>query len=182
MDRPDAYTTYASRIRLTYHVPTTNHREDQIVKQHESRKGKEPRVAHVSFPSSVAEGVQDDRPQRIPQMSTTRRRDGGGRRAGALRVRALSFLILILGRLNLTVTMTRTISRRGARVLSSFFRLDLLESIFHGFHCSLCFPFFFNIQSIDSAHGLAFWLAGDCLCVWCFYLDFEETVIPLRVV
>ena len=86
-------------------------------------KGKESRVAHVSFPSSVAEGVQDDRPQRIPQMSTTRRRDGGGRRAGALRARALSFLILILGRLNLTVTMTRTISRRGARVLSSFFRL-----------------------------------------------------------
>ena len=26
--RPDAYTTYATRIRPAYRVPTTNHRED----------------------------------------------------------------------------------------------------------------------------------------------------------
>ena len=121
MGRPDAYTTYASRIRLTYRVPPTNHREDQIVEQRESMKGKESRVAHVSFPSSVAEGVQDDRPQRIPQMSTTRRRDGGGRRAGALRV--LLLLIPILVWLNLTMTLTGTIFRRDACVLSSFFLL-----------------------------------------------------------
>ena len=31
---------------------------------------KEPRVAHVPFLSSIAEDVQEDRPRRIPQMST----------------------------------------------------------------------------------------------------------------
>ena len=143
-------------------------------------KGKESRVAHVSFPSSVAEGVQDDRPQRIPQMSTTRRRDGGGRRAGALRV--LLLLILILVWLNLTMTLTGTISRRGPCVHSSFFRLTCLKVFSTFFTAIFVLLFFFNIQSIDSAHGLAFWLAGDCVCVWCFYLDFEEAIIPLRVV
>ena len=140
MDRPDAYATHATRIHLTYHVPTTNHREDQIVEQRESMKGKEPRVAHVSFPSSVAEGVQEDRPQLIPQMSTTRRRDGGGRRAGASRV--LLLLILILVWLNLTMTLTGTISRRGACVHSSFFRLTCLK-VFSTFFTTLFVILFF---------------------------------------
>ena len=181
MGRPDAYATQATRIRPTHCIPTTNHREDQIVEQRSSRKGKELRVEHVSFPSSVAEGVQEDRPQLIPQMSTTRRRDGGGRRAGALRV--LLLLILILVWLNLTMTLTGTISRRGPCVYSSFFRLTCLKVFSAFFTAIFVLLFFFNIQSIDSAHGLAFCLAGDCgVCVWCFYLDFEEAIIPLRVV
>ena len=50
-----------------------------------SRKRKEPRVAHVPFPSSVAEGVQEDRPRRIPQMSTARGRDGGRTQSGGVK-------------------------------------------------------------------------------------------------
>jgi hypothetical protein len=47
-----------------------------------SRK-QEPR-AHVPFPSSVTEGVQEDRPPRIPQMSTARGRDGGRTQSGGV--------------------------------------------------------------------------------------------------
>ena len=50
-----------------------------------SRKRKEPRVAHVPFPSSVAEGTQEDRPRRIPQMSTARGRDGGKTQSGGVK-------------------------------------------------------------------------------------------------
>ena len=50
-----------------------------------SRKRKEPRVAHVPFPSSGAEGVQEDRPRRIPQMSTARGRDGGRTQSGGVK-------------------------------------------------------------------------------------------------
>jgi cysteine protease ATG4 len=49
-----------------------------------SRKRKEAR-AHVPFPSSVAEGVQEDRPRRIPQMSTARGRDGGRTQSGGVK-------------------------------------------------------------------------------------------------
>jgi cysteine protease ATG4 len=49
-----------------------------------SRKRKEPR-AHVPFPSSVQEGVQEDRPRRIPQMSTARGRDGGRTQSGGVK-------------------------------------------------------------------------------------------------
>ena len=48
-----------------------------------SRKRKEVRAhAHVPFPTSVAEGVQEDRPRHIPQMSTPHGRDGGRTRSG----------------------------------------------------------------------------------------------------
>ena len=50
-----------------------------------SRKRKEPRVAHVPIPSSVAEGTQEDRPRRIPQMSTARGRDGGRTQSGGVK-------------------------------------------------------------------------------------------------
>ena len=50
-----------------------------------SRKRKEPRVAHVPLPSSVAEGTQEDRPRRIPQMSTAKGRDGGRTQSGGVK-------------------------------------------------------------------------------------------------
>ena len=52
-----------------------------------SRKRKEPRVAHVTvpFPSSVAEGTQEDRPRRIPQRSTARGRDGRRTQSGGVK-------------------------------------------------------------------------------------------------
>ena len=52
-----------------------------------SWKRKELRVAHtyIPFTSSVAEGVQEDRPQRIPQMSTARGRDGGRTQSGGVK-------------------------------------------------------------------------------------------------
>ena len=79
---------------------------------------------------------------------------GEGRRAGALR--ALLRLLVILGWLNLTKTLTGTIFR-----LRGVFSFDLtcLYSIFHVFHAFFLFSLyfvFFNIQSIDSANGLAF--------------------------
>jgi hypothetical protein len=49
-----------------------------------SRKRKEAR-AHVPFPSSVQEDVQEDRPRRIPQMSTARGRDGGRTQSGGVK-------------------------------------------------------------------------------------------------
>ena len=49
-----------------------------------SRKRKEPR-AHVPFPTSVAEGAQENRPRRIPQMSTARGRDGGRTQNGVVK-------------------------------------------------------------------------------------------------
>ena len=53
----------------------------------ESPKREEPRVAHahVPFPSSVAEGVQEDMPRRIPQMSTARGRDGRRTQSGGVK-------------------------------------------------------------------------------------------------
>jgi len=48
-----------------------------------SRKRKEAR-APVPFPSSQAEGA-DDRPRRIPQMSTARGRDGGRTQSGGVK-------------------------------------------------------------------------------------------------
>ena len=51
-----------------------------------SRKRKDVRAhAHVPFPSSVAEGTQEDRPRRIPQMSTARGRDGGRTQSGGVK-------------------------------------------------------------------------------------------------
>ena len=50
-----------------------------------SRKRKELRVAHVPFPPSVAEGTQEDRRRRIPQMSTARGRDGGRTQSGGVK-------------------------------------------------------------------------------------------------
>ena len=49
-----------------------------------SRKRKEAR-AHVPFPSSVAEGAPEDRPRRVPQMSTARGRDGGRTQSGGVK-------------------------------------------------------------------------------------------------
>ncbi|KAN0134671.1 hypothetical protein V8E53_007456 [Lactarius tabidus] len=49
-----------------------------------SRKRKEAR-AHVPFPSSVQEDVQEDRPRRVPQMSTARGRDGGRTQSGGVK-------------------------------------------------------------------------------------------------
>jgi hypothetical protein len=49
--------------------------------------------AHIPFQSSVAEGAHEDRPRRIPQMSTARGSDGARRRAVVLR----ALLRLILG-------------------------------------------------------------------------------------
>ena len=51
----------------------------------ESRKRKEPRVTHVPFPSSVAEGTQEDRPRRIPQVSTAHGRDCRRTQSGAVK-------------------------------------------------------------------------------------------------
>jgi cysteine protease ATG4 len=48
-----------------------------------SRKRKEAR-APVPFPSSAAEGT-DDRPRRVPQMSTARGRDGGRTQSGGVK-------------------------------------------------------------------------------------------------
>jgi len=48
-----------------------------------SRKRKEARAA-VPFPSSQSEGT-DDRPRRVPQMSTTRGRDGGRTQSGGVK-------------------------------------------------------------------------------------------------
>ena len=48
-----------------------------------NRKRKEAR-AHVSFPSSVVEGSQD-RPRRVPQMSTAHGRDGGRTQSGGVK-------------------------------------------------------------------------------------------------
>ena len=39
MGRPDAYTTYAARIRTTYRLPTADYREDQIVQRKEQEAG-----------------------------------------------------------------------------------------------------------------------------------------------
>ena len=50
-----------------------------------SRERKEPRVAHVPFLSSVAEGMQEDRPRRIPQMSTAHGRDEGRMQSGGVK-------------------------------------------------------------------------------------------------
>ncbi|KAF8266378.1 hypothetical protein EI94DRAFT_1733232 [Lactarius quietus] len=49
-----------------------------------SRKRKEHR-AHVPFPSSVVEGTSEDRPRRVPQMSTARGRDGGRTQSGGVK-------------------------------------------------------------------------------------------------
>ena len=124
-----------------------------------SRKRKEPRVTHVLFPSSVAEGTQEDRPRRIPQMSTVRGRDVGGRRVVALR--ALLLLILILGWLNLTTTLTGTISRRGA-VRALVFLLTYLTCLYSIFFTFSTPVFLFHIQSYLRT-ALRFVLAGGQL-------------------
>jgi cysteine protease ATG4 len=49
-----------------------------------SRKRKEAR-AHVPFPSSVVEDAPEDRPRRVPQMSTARGRDGGRTQSGGVK-------------------------------------------------------------------------------------------------
>ena len=49
-----------------------------------SRKHKEAR-AQGPFPSSAAEGTQEDRPRRVPQMSTARGRDGGRTQSGGVK-------------------------------------------------------------------------------------------------
>ncbi|KAH9020204.1 hypothetical protein EDB85DRAFT_532534 [Lactarius pseudohatsudake] len=51
-----------------------------------SRKRKEARATvPVPFPSSVAEGAPEDRPRRVPQMSTARGRDGGRTQSGGVK-------------------------------------------------------------------------------------------------
>ena len=40
---------------------------------------------HVTFPSGAAEGGQEDRPRRIPQMSTARGRDGRRTQSGSVK-------------------------------------------------------------------------------------------------
>ena len=49
-----------------------------------SRKRKEAR-APVPFPSSATEGGPEDRPRRVPQMSTARGRDGGRTQSGGVK-------------------------------------------------------------------------------------------------
>ena len=57
-------------------------------------------------------------------------------------------------------------------MLSFFFRLDLLVWYFHVVTTFFLFDFFSHPEL--SAHGLAFWLAGDCsVYVKGFHLDLE---------
>jgi hypothetical protein len=101
---PHAVSSYNSRA-CTARVPTPTKSSSSAT----SRKRKEARV-DVPFPSSVAEGVQEDRLRRVLQMSTVRGHDG---RAEALR----ALLHLILDLLSLT-NPTGMISRhtRDTRV------------------------------------------------------------------
>ncbi|KAF8269999.1 hypothetical protein EI94DRAFT_1828625, partial [Lactarius quietus] len=61
-----------------------------------SRKRKEHR-AHVPFPSSTVEGASENRPRRIPQMTTARGRDGGRTQSGSVK----DAIVLSPGRLSL---------------------------------------------------------------------------------
>ena len=49
------------------------------------RKWKEPRVTHIQFPSSVAQGTQEDRPRRIPQIRAARGKDRERTRSGGVK-------------------------------------------------------------------------------------------------
>ena len=50
-----------------------------------SRKRKEARIANVPFPSSVTE--DENRPRRVPQMSTARGQDGGRMQSGGVNLK-----------------------------------------------------------------------------------------------
>lgn len=79
-----------------------------IIQILERREKQEADTYACSVPSSVAEGMQEDWPRRVPQMTTARGRMEEGCRAVALR----ALLRLILGLLNLT-TPTGSIFRRA---------------------------------------------------------------------